>query len=445
MTTTKNEFLLLLCMTEPIGSGSESPFGFMRGNVLVMTVTRIFRMFSRSAAFPYFSLYVLALGGDAASIGIVSSLRPLASLLIFPLAGYFADRMSRVRLIVLAGYLSASIYLLQVFASDWVILAIAGFLLGLIVFQFPARSALMADSLSPRQRGIGFAASRAIPGAVAVVAPTFAGYLIQIIGVESGVRYLYAFVVVTYAISATINMRFLKDTVQATALDMSNLKEIIRESYRSVTDILKWMPKNLKALALIITLCRVANAIAGPFWVVYATTEIGLSAGEWGILIAAYSAVRIVLSLPAGAAVDRFGRRKTITAALTLCIAPLLLFMNSRRFEDILLVLLSLSIVNAFLPPSVAALMADIVPREMRGRVMAAFGRGTIMIAPGGGGGGGPGMGYVLALPVMVGSLLGGYIYSLSPASTWLLQSVLTLGSLFLVLAFLHEPERAET
>ena len=421
-------------------------FSFLKGNVLVITVTRILGMFSRSAAFPYFSLYVLALGGDPAKIGFISSLRPLAGFLIFPLAGFVADRTGRVRLIVVVGYLSASIYLLYVFASNWVILAIGSFLLGMIVFQFPAQSALMADSLSPKQRGIGFATSSAIPGAVAVTAPYLAGYLIDAMGVETAARYLYALIVVTYSVSATIQMKFLKDTAERSRGNMgfANLRELVKESYRSVIVVFKWIPTSLRGLALVIALCFAANAIAGPFWVVYATQAIALSAAEWGTPISVYSAVRIALSIPGGAVIDRLGKRKTIVAAFILSIVPLLYFTHSRGFIDVLAVLLMLSFTNAFLPPAVSAFMADVVPREIRGRVMAAFGRGSIMITPGGGGGGGPGMGYAFALPVMLGSLVGGYIYDLDPTYTWLVQSVLTFGSLALSLVFIHEPEKAE-
>ena len=54
---------------------------------------------------------------------------------------------------------------------------------------------------------------------------------------------------------------------------------------------------------------------------------------------------------------------------------------------------------------------------------MSAIGRGTIMVTgPGvGGGGGGPGMGFVLTVPIILGSLVGGYIYSANPTFSWIL------------------------
>lgn len=112
-------------------------FRFLKGNVLVMTITRILGFVARGAANPYASLYILALGGTATSVGVVNSLRPLASLLIFPVAGFVADRFGRVKLIVVAGYLSALTYLCFIVAGDWRWLALGSFLGGLIVFHFP--------------------------------------------------------------------------------------------------------------------------------------------------------------------------------------------------------------------------------------------------------------------------------------------------------------------
>jgi MFS family permease len=126
-------------------------FRFLKGNVLVMTVTGILGFFARGAVFPYVSLYILVLGGTTGDIGFIDALRPLASLLIFPVAGYIADRSGRVRLIVLAMFLSAIINLFYIFANNWIMFAIGNFISGLIVFHFPAQSALMADSLPPEQ------------------------------------------------------------------------------------------------------------------------------------------------------------------------------------------------------------------------------------------------------------------------------------------------------
>ena len=50
---------------------------------------------------------------------------------------------------------------------------------------------------------------------------------------------------------------------------------------------------------------------------------------------------------------------------------------------------------------------------------MSALGQGMLLINTRGGGGGGPGMGALLAIPTIVGSLLGGVFYSFNPVWLW--------------------------
>ena len=76
---------------------------------------------------------------------------------------------------------------------------------------------------------------------------------------------------------------------------------------------------------------------------------------------------------------------------------------------------------------------------------MAALGRGVIMITgAGGGGGGGPGMGFLLTVPIIVGSLAGGYIYSANAALPWMIMTGALAVSAAVSIAFVREPSTKE-
>jgi MFS family permease len=419
---------------------------FFKGNLLVLTVSRCLGFFARHAVFPYASLFVLSLGGTSTDVGFIDALRPLAFLLIIPVAGFLADQKGRVKIIAIATYLSALTYLFYITATHWSMLALGNFIAGLIVFHFPAQSALMADSLPPQQRGLGFAMYSAIPGGVAVIAPFFGGYLIDQLGLEIAMRYLYTIVLLAYAASATIQLKFLQDTVREkkNSVKLSEVKTLLVSAYQSVFETIKWMPRSLRVLAAIIALSFTANAMAGPFWVVYGTEVIGFTASEWGLLILFYSMIRIALTIPAGWVVDRVGKRRTLIAAFSLTLPPVLLFTQAQNFLDVILLLTMLATANAFLVPACSSLLTDNVPRELRGRVMGALGRGVLMVNPVPGGTGGPSVGYIFAVPVILGLIIGGYVYNLAASSLWFIQFVFLLGSLSLSIIFLREPEQAE-
>jgi MFS family permease len=180
------------------------------------------------------------------------------------------------------------------------------------------------------------------------------------------------------------------------------------------------LPPSCRALAVIVTLAFLANGVAAPYWVVYALDHIGLSASAWGAILLVEMLVRNAFAIPAGIAVDRHGRAPFIRGALLITAMAVPLFALATAFVHVLLIRILIGIANAFFLPACSAMMADTVPRDMRGRAMAALGRGTVLLGASSGGTGGPGLGFLITIPVMVGSLLGGYLYSLSPLASWL-------------------------
>ena len=73
---------------------------------------------------------------------------------------------------------------------------------------------------------------------------------------------------------------------------------------------------------------------------------------------------------------------------------------------------------------------------------MPARGHGLLNITVWGGGGGGPGMGAVLTIPAILGSLLGGFIYQASPRLPWFLMGAAMLVSASICAFFMKKSER---
>jgi len=83
----------------------------LKGNVLILTLGTVMRQLSLFMTFPFFSLYVIALGGSMVDIGVVNSFRPLASMFIYPIAGILAERYDRVKILIYVGIVNALLYL----------------------------------------------------------------------------------------------------------------------------------------------------------------------------------------------------------------------------------------------------------------------------------------------------------------------------------------------
>lgn len=70
---------------------------FMRGNVLVLTTCSTLWRISIDVIWPFLALYIIALGGDYETVGLVMAVGNLASLILYPLGGYLADYKGRIK------------------------------------------------------------------------------------------------------------------------------------------------------------------------------------------------------------------------------------------------------------------------------------------------------------------------------------------------------------
>ncbi len=419
---------------------------FLRGNVVVFMITSILGQFGRNMAFPYASLYILALGGKPEHVGLVNSIAPLAGLIAFPIAGYFADMSGRVRIIALAMAYSSLLNVLQALAPTWQVLAWNALFQGFLVVQFPASSALMADSLAPEDRVRGIATVNGVAGGIGLIAPYLAGAIVTRLGAEMGMRLLYGAMALFNLVSAIISWRLLRETTppQSARLNWKEIGRLVQNAYAEIPNLIRHMSPSLRALGGISALSFMANALAGPFWVVYAVERLGLSAEEWGLILLIETALLNLAYVPAAAWIDRLGRARTLQIALVLMTLLTPLFVFTQGFWSILLIRLAFALGNAFFMPACLALMADSIPREMRGRVMGAIGNGTLMFGATMGGTGGPGLGFLIIPLPMIASLLSGLLYTQNAALPWLASTLVTMLAAFLALRFVRAPHRPE-
>ncbi len=417
-------------------------FSFMRGNVLVLTICECVWRSTIDIIWPFLSLYVLDLGGSYETIGFIMAVGNLASMIFYPLGGYIADYQGRIKLISYMTFAYGAAFLIPTFTRTWQWLAVGMFVQSLATFYFPARQALIADSIPPEKRGIGFAATAAIPSAFGIAAPVLGGWLIEAIGIGRAIRGLYLSAFFIAAAIALFRLKFLKETVEnPRSIDFSfdKIPDLVSESYRSVFTILREASKALLTLSLLVSACVLFASMVSSFWIVRASELIGLSAQQWGMVMLVSGAVSVVLGIPAGSLVDRLSKKWVAGVCLIVGSVQTLLFLRCTTFGHVAVLAASTTLINAFLNPAFQSLFADMTPREQRGRVLASIGGGGIWLMRGAWGSG------VLGRSMQtLGTFLSGYIYRYDNSIPWLVLSgaLLILGVMFLI--FVQEPEKAE-
>lgn len=344
--------------------------GFLRGNMLVMITTSAMWQFAGNSVWPFFSLYVLALGGPPEMIGVVTGIGTLSSILPTILGGYFADVYGRKKVTAFFSIVLGFTSLFMAMASDWRMLAIAVVVDSLATgFREPAMSALIADSLSSETRGIGFAAWAILPGAPSVISPMIAGYFIDTQGAQLTLRWAYALTGLAALFAGICRHLFLKETVR---LKKSQARSVSAMT-RAITTTHKEMSRELWILLSAESLLWLGWAAASPYFILYGTTDvIGLTASQWGLVLFS-SNIAKVLGFVFGSAADRYGRRNVTVVTSLLIGVSSFMFLTSRTLPQVTLVFTINSLSVLVAQQMAQALRADACPRESRSRVYSFF------------------------------------------------------------------------
>jgi MFS family permease len=413
----------------------------LRGNLLWLVVCRCIWQFTTNIPRPYLPLYISSLGGTPADIGIVNSFSAIAGLFLYPLGGFIADKVGRVKLIGVVTFLYALSFIPFAYASSWETLAIASFLQNLVLFYAPILTVLQADSIPVGMRTQGFAIAISIPGALGIVSPLLGGYLVDLMGILPAMQLTYMIGFGAGIVVALIRLITLKETLDPSKvekIDFRNVPKLVKDSYSSFFETLKWMLEQIRVLAMLQMSQFFFNGVAGAFWIVYATSLVGINATAWGLTSAVQGGARLIIATPAGRTMDRVGRRKLLLPFMALTPFYPLVFLFIKDTTQLIFLVVFMAIGNAFLMPGFQSLLADNTPRERRGRVTSAIGGGNFFIDVRNTGMGG---GMLLFIPSAVSQVLGGLLYEFDPIAPFLTMSVgMTLVTLWAYLK-VRDPE----
>lgn len=399
-------------------------FSILHGNLLVLVISWIFFYFASSMVYPYESLYLQALGASPFTIGLIGSLGTAILCLVRIPGAYIADRYGRRRIIIVMTYGVALSYVLLALALDWKLAAIGIALYNLCLIYQPALQAITADSIPPEKRGLGYALANVVPSAPAALAPLVAKFLVEKYGFVSGVRFVYWLVVILSLAAATVRAMWLKETLKTSARPGSVVSEL-RRSLVETFVALKGMSKPLAVLTLVLLISSFEEPMFHSFMSLYAVDIAGISKPDWALLNIVYLIVPLVAGIPLGRFVDIVGRRKALLAAYALWVPSTAYFIYCRSLIGMALIFIIFTLGGSLFGPAYQALLADLTPKDMRGRVMGVVG--------------------TLNLLVMIpASAIGGLLYELEPSSPFILCVFLGIICIALIILLIEEPVKRE-
>jgi MFS family permease len=418
----------------------KAEFSFFKGNYLILTISWILMDFAGELPGTYYSDYVIQLGGSPSILGLISfaSLLALASVQ-FP-GGFLADKYGRRWLISTLTFGVALSFAFYAAAPSWHFILIGAVLQNICLLYQPALNAMMADSVPPEKRGMGFSVLNLIMSVSTTPAPVVALILVATFGSMLGMRIAYTIVVILYLAAATVRLK-LKETMKN--VEKASLKDALRSYPRALKDgvnVWKIVPRSMFFLFLSELTMRSSQAMIQTLFLVYAfyVLQIGgtptqgippqedpalqLARIKWGYVMTALFVCMVISALPAGKLIDKAGRKiPLIISHLTMIPAMLLFIYGSYPTLFIAMPLAGFSMLLGF--SSYQSLFADLVPQEHRGKVTGS-------------------MNFFTYIAMAIGGASGGLLYErVFPQLPFLLVAVLTIPSIVLILFFVHEPK----
>jgi len=409
-------------------------------NVLVLTLSRAIWSMSDTNVDNFISSYMLALGASVPTIGVINALGSFGAMLLYPLGGYIADKSGRVRLVSYSTILYVSSFLVFLLAPGWEWAALAIIYQQMVLFYTPAMNAVMADSIPVGERGRLYAFNFALPNIIRIIAPYIAGLFIARFELIPAMRIGFTFSFATGLVVAALRFFFLKETlVNVEPVDWNPVRLFVN-AYGDMAVALRWVWGNIRTYAALSMSLSFLSSMILPFWIIYATLEIGLNPYQWGVILLWSGVARAVLSLFIGEIVDRAGPRRCFLVGFLLSIPSMFMFTLATGFWEVLATYTVTVLASVLMWIASQVYLADSIPKEIRGRIMAGLGSGTTL----GVAGIGFPSGFLIFLPKTLGSLAGGYIYHLIPALPWVLQSGLLLIGLVYTWLMLRDPEKPQ-
>jgi MFS family permease len=200
------------------------------------------------------------------------------------------------------------------------------------------------------------------------------------------------------------------------------------------------MVKNIRGYVAVAIIIAFTGNFVMPFWIVYVQQVKGLTPYEWGIILLLSGVTRATCSLLIGGLIDKIGAKRCMLIGFALTIPSLVLFVNANGFLQMTPIYLVLVLGSTFSWIASSVLLANVIPKQLRGRIMSGIGQGLGL----GVSGGGYASGFLLFIPLSLGALVAGYIFAYNTMLPWLLLSGFLAIAMVITILFVREPPKAE-
>jgi MFS family permease len=384
-----------------ISSETKQPknlFG-LHPNVFFLGLTSLLNDISSELIFTLLPLVLTnILGASTLVVGLIGGISGSADALFRILSGWFSDKIGKRKNLAVIGYaLSTVTKPFMYIASGWG--AITGIRLsdriGKGVRNAP-RDALVADSVSPQERGKAFGLQRAMDTSGSVIGLALAALIIYLVQGDAKTLELptYQWMVIAGIIPGflgTLVILFLVHEAKKTKAELNQAKTAAKES--------GGFSNRFKIYLVIVGIFTLGNT--SDFFVILRAQNLGNSLLYVALILVMFNLIYALVAAPAGILSDKLGRRRLIISGWLIYAVVFVGFAVANAPWHIWLLFAAYGIYYGMVEGVSRAFVADLVPAEKRGTAYGWY--------------------YgVLSIALLPASLIAGWMWSaISPSATF--------------------------
>lgn len=273
-------------------------FGLRKGVVGLLGMVVLVEMGEKMAE-QFLPIYLLAVGGGAISIGLMSGLDNLLSALYSFPGGYLSDRIGYKRALLFFNLLAIAGYSIVLFFPSW-----QAALVGAVLFiswsaiSLPAAVSLVSEVLPANKHTMGISLHSFVRRIPMALGPIVGGILITTYGEYDGVRISFVAAIILCFASLILQQVMLeKRRVAPVTIEGNPLRQF------------RTMPAHLRQLLVSDILIRFCEQIPYAFVVVWAIKNVGITALEFGVLRGIEMVTAMLVYIPVAYLADRSSKK----------------------------------------------------------------------------------------------------------------------------------------
>jgi MFS family permease len=389
----------------------------MHPNVFFLGLTSFFNDLSSELIFTLLPLFLVnILGASTVIVGLIGGISGSADALFRIASGWYSDKIGQRKSFAVLGYaLSNVVKPIMYFASSWGLVTGIRFAdrMGKGIRNAP-RDALLADSVSDKERGKGFGLQRAMDTSGAVVGLAVAALIIYVVQGDAATLELGTF---RWMVIAGVIPGILATLVVLFLVHEAKKQKQAAAAGKAATTSTGKLSRRFKIYLAVLGIFTLGNT--SDFFVILRAQNLGDSLIYIALVLVMFNLIYALAAIPAGVLSDKIGRRKLIIVGWLVYAAVFVGFAVANAPWHVWLLFAGYGIYYGLVEGVSRAFVADLVPAEKRGTAFGWY--------------------YgVLSIALLPASLIAGWMWSaVSPAATFYfgagLAFIAALGILFLV------------